>query len=172
MRRPTQVHCRQAAGIILAGLAGFAVPAWAATQDPVSHPLGGGNGATLEPVAPPVRPATRRPVFVCQEGGVPVFADRPCGAAAASRTLVVAAPGPGAAPSTKPPVPQGSTRPRALPADANEVPDRRAETQCTKLERQLDDLNDRMRTGYSAREAARLWHRWRDLKDRLRRERC
>jgi hypothetical protein len=40
------------------------------------------------------------------------------------------------------------------------------------LERQLDELNNQMRTGYSAREAARLWDRWRDLKEKLRTTRC
>jgi hypothetical protein len=29
-----------------------------------------------------------------------------------------------------------------------------------------------MRDGYSSRDAARLWNRWRDLKGRLRAERC
>jgi hypothetical protein len=29
-----------------------------------------------------------------------------------------------------------------------------------------------MRSGYSAREAARLWTRWRDLKARIRERRC
>jgi hypothetical protein len=29
-----------------------------------------------------------------------------------------------------------------------------------------------MRTGYSAREAARLWDSWRDLKEKLRTTRC
>ncbi len=43
---------------------------------------------------------------------------------------------------------------------------------CARLERQLDELNDRMRAGYSAREAAKLWQRWRDTKERLRTGRC
>jgi hypothetical protein len=46
------------------------------------------------------------------------------------------------------------------------------ENACVKLERQLDELNGRMRAGYSAREAARLWQRWRDTKERLRTGRC
>jgi len=49
---------------------------------------------------------------------------------------------------------------------------RAVESPCTPLQRQLDELNDRMRTGYSAREAARLWKRWRDLKEKLRTTRC
>jgi hypothetical protein len=46
------------------------------------------------------------------------------------------------------------------------------ENACTRLQRQLDDLNDRMRAGYSAREAGRLWQRWRDTKERLRTAKC
>jgi hypothetical protein len=46
------------------------------------------------------------------------------------------------------------------------------EDRCERHQRRLDELNDRMRAGYSAREAARLWQQWRDAKERLRTARC
>ena len=120
--------------------------------------------------APPAAPASgRRPVFVCEEAGIPVFSDRPCGAALTPRMVSFAAPPAGAAVSTSPPVPRASTKP--LPATERVAGDKAA-GRCAALRRQLEDLDDRMRTGYTSREAARLWNRWRDLKSRLRTERC
>lgn len=130
----------------------------------------GGDGPVPEP-APAAAPPRQRAVFVCQQDGVPVFTDRPCGSAAGRRTLTVEAPAPGAAPSTSPPRPGASTRPRLQPAGQSGT-GRAADTRCATLRRQLDELDERMRNGYSSREAARLWARWRDLKGRLRSERC
>jgi len=120
--------------------------------------------------APPAAPASgRRPVFVCEDAGIPVFSDRPCGAALTPRTVSFAAPPAGAAVSTSPPAPRASTKP--LPATERAGGDKTG-GRCAALRRQLEDLDDRMRTGYTSREAARLWNRWRDLKSRLRSERC
>jgi hypothetical protein len=120
--------------------------------------------------APLVAPASgRRPVFVCEDAGIPVFSDRPCGAALTPRTVSFAAPPAGAAVSTSPPAPRASTKP--LPASERVAGDKTA-GRCAALRRQLEDLDDRMRTGYTSREAARLWNRWRTLKSRLRTERC
>jgi hypothetical protein len=47
-----------------------------------------------------------------------------------------------------------------------------AQARCGTLQGQLDAVDARMRGGYSAREAAQLWNRWRDLKERLRGARC
>jgi hypothetical protein len=129
-----------------------------------------GDSAALES-ASPAEPARQRAVFVCRDGGVPVFADRPCSSALQPRTLAVDVPAPGAVPSTTPPAPRATTRPRPQP-DGRGGTGRTAETRCTTLQRQLDDLDDRMRAGYSSREAARLWNRWRELKGRLHAERC
>lgn len=129
-----------------------------------------GEVPAVEPTPASASPR-QRAVFVCQEGGVPVFTDRPCGSAAGPRTLTVETPAPGATPTTTPPRPRASTRPRPQPegqAGTGGV----AETRCTALRRQLDALDERMRAGYTSREAARLWNRWRDLKGRLRAERC
>lgn len=120
----------------------------------------------------PSSPGTRaRPVFVCEEAGIPVFADRPCGRALELRSVSFAAAPAGESVSTVPPVPRASTKPRPQPVGA--APPRDATAQrCATLRRQLEETDDRMRTGYSSREAARLWARWRDLKTRLRAERC
>jgi hypothetical protein len=148
--------------------AAIGAPAAAALEtDPLAH----GDEARPVESAPPPGPGKQRAVFVCQDGGVPVFADRPCGAAPASRTLVVDPPASGAVSSIQPPAPQAVIRPRPLP-DGSGGTGRTAETRCTTLQRQLDELDDRMRAGYSSREAARLWNRWRELKARLRMERC
>jgi hypothetical protein len=43
---------------------------------------------------------------------------------------------------------------------------------CGRLEDAVRKLDDRMRTGYSAREAGRLWGRWREARARLREAEC
>ena len=48
------------------------------------------------------------------------------------------------------------------PAPEVDAPDPRTE-RCRTLLEQRDRLNDRMRAGYSARQAGQLWNRWRDL---------
>lgn len=159
-------------GLLVPGLLGPVVPAaWATNAAPASESAEGGTGVSIE--APPTQatPRRHRAVFVCQEAGTPVFSDRPCGASAVARTLVVEIPKAGAPPTTLPTVSRSSTRPRPSPA-ADDAPGRAPESRCSALQRQLDELNDRMRTGYSAREAARLWNRWRDLKEKLRTTRC
>ena len=157
---------------LAAGLACYLAAAGATSDPPVASPLGGGQSVTLEPAPPPASPRRHRAVFVCQEGGVPVFADRPCGSTNETRSLVIATPPAGATASTTPPSPAASTRPRPAAAKPSTAAAPAPEDPCTRLQRQLDDLNDRMRAGYSAREAARLWQRWRDTKERLRTARC
>lgn len=121
--------------------------------------------------APSAASPRQRAVFVCQQDGVPVFTDRPCGSATGRRTITVETPAPGAASSTAPPRPRASTRPRLQPAGQSGT-GRAPDTRCATLRRQLDEIDDRMRDGYSSREAAELWNRWRGLKERLRAERC
>lgn len=143
-----------------------------ATEPDVTPPLGGGESVTLEPVAPPAAPRAPRAIYVCQQSGIPVYADRPCGDAAEPRTLTVAPPPTGGPPLTSAPRPQASTRPLEIRGDDGDSRERRAGARCLSLQREVDQLNDRMRTGYSAREAARLWQRWRDAKERLRAAHC
>jgi hypothetical protein len=171
MSRPARISHLRVARLAAGGLACILLVGQAETDPPVTSPLGSSDSVTLEPVPAEASPRRRREVFVCQDGGVPVFSDRPCGSAAAPRALVVEAPRPGAPATTIPPAPRASTRPQ-LDHRHEAAPGRIAENRCTTLQRQLDELNDRMRAGYSAREAARLWQRWRDVKERLRSARC
>jgi hypothetical protein len=155
----------------------------AATTGAVRPPDGGAADAQAGPavaaetaapgVAPPAgtRSRRQRAVFVCDDAGTPVFSDRPCGAAAQRRAVNVELPASGQATRTAAPVPHASTRPRVQP-DGQRESAGTAEPRCAALRRQLDELDDRMRSGYSSREAVRLWDRWRDLKSRLRAGRC
>ena len=172
MSTSRRIAARHVTSFTTAGLACVLQVAWATTGPPVASPLGSGESVLLEPAAPPANPRRQRSVFVCQESGVPVYADRPCGSMTNFRNLVVETPRTGAPATTAPPSPQASARPRAVPQrpEAAVVPER--ENVCTKMQRQLDELNDRMPAGYSAREAAKLWQRWRDTKERLRTARC
>ena len=159
-------------GWLVPGLVGVIVPvAWATDAAPASESADSGTGVSIESPPAHATPRRHRAVFVCQDAGIPVFSDRPCGAAAVARTLVVEIPRAGAPPTTVPTVSRSSTRPLPSPA-ADDAPGRAAPSHCATLQRQLDELNDQMRTGYSAREAARLWDRWRDLKEKLRTTRC
>lgn len=143
-----------------------------ASEAEVTSPLGGGASVSLEPAPPPAAPRRQRAVYVCQQAGIPVYSDRPCGSTSVERTLAVAQPAAGAAPSTSVPKPRAATKPRASRSDP--AVNRRATTgaRCESLQRELDQLNDRMRTGYSAREAARLWQRWRETRDQVRSANC
>lgn len=170
IRRAAVAHAARCTAIGLACLLNSA--AGADSDPPIAGPLGGGESVSLEPVPPPANPRRHREVFVCHEGGVPVYTDRPCGSAVASRNLVVDAPRPGAAASTSPPAPRASTRPRARAVEAPAPAVPAIEDRCARLHERLDELNDRMRAGYSAREAARLWQQWRAAKERLRTARC
>jgi hypothetical protein len=163
---------RCAASVTAAGFACLLTAAGATSDPPFAGPLGGGQSVTLEPTPSPANPRRHRAVFVCHESGVPVFADRPCGSTNETRSLVIATPPAGAVASTRPPSPTASTRPRPVAPRPSTTAVTAPENACAKLERQLDELNDRMRAGYSAREAARLWQRWRDTKERLRTGRC
>lgn len=172
MNTSRRTASRCAAGCAAFTLACLLNAAGANGELPVASPLGGGESVSLEPAPPSDSPRHHRAVFVCQQDGVPAYADRPCGPATTARDLVVETPPTGAAATTAPPQPRTSTRPRALPAKRDAAVTAAQDTACTALRGQLEALNDRMRAGYSAREAARLWQRWRDAKERLRTARC
>jgi len=166
-----------AVALLAAGLACFVCAAAAAAGDALDNPPRGGSSAVVDP--PPARdsPRQKRAVYVCHDAGIPVFADRPCGAASAARVLTVetgigAGIGAGAPSTTAPRPSKASTRPLPKRGHASDAGDPDSGQRCVALRRQLDDLDDRMRTGYSAREAARLWQRWRDARERLRTARC
>lgn len=136
-----------------------------------AQPLGGGGSGVLEPVPPPAAPRQQRKVYVCRDAGTPVFTDRPCGPASSLHEIRFSLPVSGGAVSLSPQPPAASTRPRVLPAPATDAV-AAAQAQCTALRERLAAIDDQMRSGYSAREAARLWQRWRDARARLRAQRC
>jgi hypothetical protein len=134
-----------------------------------ADPAAGGELSAIAPSTPRRRRADRL-VYACHEGATPVFSDRPCGDDEARRRLQIASPAAGGTASTRRAAAPATTRPiatRPARSVAAEPADR-----CAPLERQLASIDARMRQGYSAREAARLWQRWRDAKAKLRAARC
>jgi len=99
------------------------------------------------------------------------FSDRPCGPASEERSLQVQEPRPGGAASTVPAAAPAATLPRPQPEPQVDDPDA-GDSRCRRLREQREKLDDRMRTGYSAREAAQLWNRWRSLNSEIYRSRC
>lgn len=172
---PPLLLLRSAIGLLVM----LALAAGAATSDPPATTGGAkpvaATGSPLKPASDaPARPTPmrrKRSVFVCDDAGVPVFSDRPCGPDLARRSISIEQPGAGQIASTLPPVPKASTRPRVRTTDRNDGASDVAR-RCAALGRQLDELDDRMRTGYSARESAKLWERRRDLKNDLRTAGC
>ena len=145
-------------------------PPDAVASQETSHPADAGGASVIERVD--ARPSGRRTrlVYACRDAATPVFSDRPCGASAHAWRLDLPRATAGAAPSTRAAAPATATRPivaRASHRDVAEPAD-----PCVRLEQQLATIDARMRNGYSAREAARLWQRWRDAKAKLRAADC
>jgi hypothetical protein len=129
-----------------------------------------------QPVQPRAR-TTSRLVYSCIEPGLIIYADRPCSPAAAQRQLKVVTP---VSPAGEAPDVGKTTaataddrRTAAAKADANaaRAAAQRAAT-CARLEAAVDEVDSQMRAGYPAREAGRLWERWREARARLREARC
>jgi hypothetical protein len=128
-----------------------------------------------QPVPPRAR-TTSRLVYSCIEPGLITYADRPCGPASARRQLKVLTP---SSPAGEAPDIEKTTttaddrRAAAAKADANaaRAAAQRAEN-CARLEAAVDEVDSQMRAGYPAREAGRLWERWREARARLRDARC
>ena len=132
---------------------------------------GAGGSSVVEGLVVPGR--TKRLVYTCREGSIPTFSDRPCGGDARSRRLDLPMPVPvaaGGVPSTRPAAAPAATRPIAAPRPRGEAP--LPADRCERLEEAVAAIDARMRQGYSAREAARLWERWRAAKAKLRDARC
>jgi hypothetical protein len=150
------------------------VTASVAADHEVANPAGGGASLVLEPVSVFARPKRGRLVYACHEPRLVVFSDRPCGHGTVVRSVSFAPEPPsGAAPTTVAAPPVAATRPKVEtaytpPEEAGADEGR----QCDTLRTQLDRVDARMRQGYSARESAGLWSRWREIKDRMHVERC
>ncbi len=160
------------APLLVAGLMCILCADAAPVDGAPTRPAQDGGGIAPDATRPKAAPRQQRAVFVCQDGGIPVFADRPCGAAAEARTLSVETSRAGAPATTAPREPRATTRPLREPRGAAAVPPPAADDRCAVLQRQLDEINARMRSGYSAREAALLWQRWREARERVRAARC
>ena len=144
----------------------------------VDAPSGGGGSVVLEPVKQRAQP-TRRLVYSCVVPGLVTFSDRPCGPVPEVRELHVHEPPPAAAGASQEPGKgskhAGTTSRSTVGREDADDSDSAVEahvTACHKLQATLDNLDSRMRTGYSAREAGRLWERWREAKVRLREANC
>ncbi len=132
-----------------------------------------------EPVRARARPTTRL-VYSCVTPGLVTFADRPCGPAAQQRELKLAHPAAAVAaagessriaePTAAATQARRDAAARADLATARAAADRAAT--CLRLEDALDAVDSQMRAGYPAREAARLWERWRSARASLREARC
>lgn len=114
---------------------------------------------------------THRLVYSCRDGSIPMFSDRPCGETALLRSLDVYTPPPGGRPpTTVADPPRASTRPAQR--DRQERALQQAAEKCERLQNALDEIDDRMRAGYPARQAAQIWQRWRDARAAVRDAGC
>jgi hypothetical protein len=158
----------------------FAMPAFSAQvlpQPAVDTAVEGAGSVIPEPVRERARP-TSRLVYTCVTPGLVTFADRPCGPTAQQRALKLDRPQPAAAgesssitePTAAAAKARRDTAAKADLAAARAAADRAAT--CLRLEAALDEVDSQMRAGYPAREAGRLWERWRGARASLREARC
>lgn len=158
----------------------FATPALSAQvlpQPAVDTAVASAGSVIPEPVRERARPTTRL-VYTCVTPGLVTFADRPCGPAARQRELKLDLPQPAAAgesssiaePAAAAAQARRDTAAKADVAAARAAADRTAT--CLRLEAALDEVDSQMRAGYPAREAGRLWERWRGARASLREARC
>ena len=131
----------------------------------------GGDSVQLEPAPAGSQPRRTRAIFVCRSLAPVTFSDRPCGPVVEERSMRVQQPQPGGTASTVPRAAPAATLPRVQTEPKEPQPDT-GESRCRRLREQREKLDDQMRSGYSAREAAQLWNRWRGLNSEIYRSRC
>jgi hypothetical protein len=159
-------------GCLLVGCsAAFALWNSSLAEEFVANPTGGGGSVQLEPAPDRSQPRKTRAIFVCRSAAPVIFSDLPCGPAQEARAMTVNEPQPGRTASTAPRAAPATTLPRAQPEPKESETDSR-EVRCRRLREQREKLDDHMRAGYSAREAAQLWNRWRNLNSEIYRSRC
>lgn len=111
-------------------------------------------------------------VFECVRGGQHVFSDQPCGADARPREIDVAGMNTyeeiGQVPETRVSIPE-KTPPRPI-RPSRSSPSQ--EAQCESLQRAKDEIDARMRRGYTSREGERLRARRHEVEDRYRDLHC
>lgn len=158
---------RVLAACVLASVAAHAGAAASAETPPPQGEAAAGSAPTVIPAR-----RTNRLVYACRDGGIPMFSDRPCGESSLLRSLEVYTPArAGRAPSTEAEPAKATTRPAVAPREAVRALKESAE-KCERLQQSLDDVDDRMRAGYPARQAAQIWQRWRDARSALREAGC
>jgi len=138
----------------------------------VDSPQGSGGAVRLEP-APARAAVTRRTIFTCVAPQLVTYSDRPCSPLADTRELRTVSPPGGQVPTAADrPEPAPGATTRRDGAAVTSDPAQAREQVCVRLEEAVADLDQRMRAGYSAREAGRLWERWRAARARLRDADC
>jgi hypothetical protein len=139
----------------------------------VDAPQGGGGAVVLEPV-PARASVSRRTIFTCVTPKLVTYSDRPCGPLTGTRLLRTVTPPRGEIRmETAPPEPASAaarSRGGGAAGPATFAPTH--ESDCKPLEEAVAELDQVMRAGYSARESARLWERWRVARARLREADC
>src|SRR5829696_560546 len=134
------------------------------------------RGSVADQIAPVLHRPSSRVVFTCITSALVIFSDRPCGPGAASRTLHTLEPvaASGSAVSLVPKPPSHSVRGARVAAQPDGGDDDDGDAAgtvpitCERLQVALALVDDRMRAGYSAKESARLWDRWREARSQLR----
>jgi hypothetical protein len=172
MPRPDTRLLLLATPLLLAALFGRTHAAHVLPLPVVDSPQGGGGAVVLEP-APARAAVSRRTIFTCVAPRLVTYSDRPCGPLADTRELrTVTPPGAQIQATTARPEPSLAAPRRRDDAGGTIDPTLASEQACARLEAAVAELDQRMRAGYSAREAGRLWARWREARTRLRDADC
>jgi hypothetical protein len=113
-------------------------------------------------------------VYRCTVDGRLTFSDRPCPNASDATEIEVSAVNSYSAP--EPARTRSAPEKRAPPQNRNNesiaAEQSRAKQQCARLRLQLDSLEEKLRSGYTAKEDRKLHERQRQLQERMRIERC
>jgi hypothetical protein len=167
-------------GLMLGCVSGAASGAASRSSDDVATLDGDGVAAKSIAATAPDNTRRREPaharrlkrlVFVCRGVAPVIFSDRPCGQLFEEHLLEVSVPVAGRVASTAPAPAPAATRPRVQPTPSDEKV-RANDDLCRRLREQREKIDQRMRTGYSAREAANLWSRWREIDAEIYAARC
>ena len=150
-------------------LAAWLVSAADVNAEPSTSPATTAGDAPIAAPSPARR--THRLIYSCRDGGIPMFSDRPCGEAALLRSLDIYTPAQsGRPPSTSAEPVRATTKPAQRESPARALQD--SAEKCERLQKTLDDVDDRMRAGYPVRQAAALWQRWREARAAVREAGC
>ena len=146
------------------------LPQVARSQAPAATPHEAGAATSVVP-APARGRHAHRLVYTCRGQEVVTYADRPCGEFTQARSLDVYTPADAGRPPTTVAEPaRVATRPATHEREARLLQE--TAEKCERLQKALDEVDDRMRAGYPARQAAHLWQRWREARSAVRDAGC